>query len=136
MTGWNEAKRTCGADVAEAHGGWKPGSSSRYSRFSLRKDIFGISAAMVAPRADALEDASDDEGAPRAITPRTLNRRGRADEVADSDASDDPEVGGVDDEPAEGADHGDGGRTGVAAGGFDRVCDKVFTSDAGRTPGR
>ena len=46
VTGWN-----CGATVspslAEAHGGWKPGSAARYSRFQLSQ-VFALPAQMMA----------------------------------------------------------------------------------------
>ena len=111
VTGWNEAKRTCGEDVAEAHGGWKPGSSSRYTRFNLRKDIFGMAAAMVAPRADDLD--VDDSGAPRVITPRAVTRSGR-DEAAGGSAGEDD--GSETPHPSSDDDEGEGDGACTASG--------------------
>ena len=47
VTGYKTAKRCSGEDVATAHGLWRPGSSSRYDRFDLLRDIIPLSAAMV-----------------------------------------------------------------------------------------
>ena len=45
VEGWNRASAD-NADLAEAHGGWKPGNASRYSRFHLN-DVFSIFPKMV-----------------------------------------------------------------------------------------
>jgi hypothetical protein len=45
VEGWNRASAD-NADLAEAHGGWKPGNASRYSRFNLG-DVFNIFPKMV-----------------------------------------------------------------------------------------
>ena len=45
VEGWNRASED-NADLAEAHGGWKPGNASRYSRFHLG-DVFNIFPKMV-----------------------------------------------------------------------------------------
>ena len=69
VEGWNRASAD-NADLAEAHGGWKPGNASRYSRFHLG-DVFNIfprmvqapepAAPMVACWAAAPPAGSDDE---------------------------------------------------------------------------
>jgi hypothetical protein len=45
VEGWNRAAAD-NAALAEAHGGWKPGNASRYSRFQLA-DVFTIFPKMV-----------------------------------------------------------------------------------------
>jgi len=45
VEGWNRASAD-NAELAEAHGGWKPGNASRYSRFNLG-DVFNIFPKMV-----------------------------------------------------------------------------------------
>jgi hypothetical protein len=47
VEGWNRAAAD-NAALAEAHGGWKPGNASRYSRFQLA-DVFTIFPKMVSP---------------------------------------------------------------------------------------
>jgi len=47
VEGWNRAAAD-NAALAEAHGGWKPGNASRYSRFQLA-DFFTIFPKMVSP---------------------------------------------------------------------------------------
>ena len=47
VEGWNRAAAG-NAALAEAHGGWKPGNASRYSRFQLA-DVFTIFPKMVSP---------------------------------------------------------------------------------------
>ena len=98
VTGYNLAKKAVGEALAVAHGGWKPGSNTRYDRFRLR-EVFGLSARMLrddaglAPADEAEGDAS--EAPPtvaalpeeRAVRVRTTLRRhapeGQA--VAESD---------------------------------------------------
>jgi hypothetical protein len=46
VEGWNLAAAV-DPDLAEAHGGWKPGNASRYSRFDL-SSVFNLSKGMVA----------------------------------------------------------------------------------------
>jgi hypothetical protein len=46
VEGWNLGAAV-DPDLAEAHGGWKPGNASRYSRFNL-SSVFNLSKGMVA----------------------------------------------------------------------------------------
>ena len=43
VEGWNRAAAD-NAALAEAHGGWKPGNASRYSRFQLADARAGVAA--------------------------------------------------------------------------------------------
>jgi hypothetical protein len=45
VEGWNRSSAD-NAELAEAHGGWKPGNASRYSRFQL-EDVFNIFPRMI-----------------------------------------------------------------------------------------
>jgi hypothetical protein len=50
VEGWNLGAAV-DPDLAEAHGGWKPGNASRYSRFNL-SSVFNLSKQMVASQDD------------------------------------------------------------------------------------
>ena len=54
VQGYNDAKDGDDADMAGAHGGWQPGSHSRYARFQLQR-VFVLSSRMVAQSAQAEE---------------------------------------------------------------------------------
>ena len=63
VEGWNLGAAV-DPDLAEAHGGWKPGNASRYSRFNL-SSVFNLSKQMVAlhdgpPLAGATADSAID----------------------------------------------------------------------------
>ena len=63
VEGWNLAAAV-DPDLAEAHGGWKPGNASRYSRFNLAS-VFNLSRNMINLQAVPPPDTdADDEGAP------------------------------------------------------------------------
>ena len=47
VEGYNRGKAAAGEDLAVAHGGWKPGSNSKYDRFALLS-VFALSAKMAA----------------------------------------------------------------------------------------
>jgi hypothetical protein len=97
VEGWNLAAAV-DPELAEAHGGWKPGNASRYSRFNLAS-VFNLSRNMINLQAVPPPDtgADDDEGAPSAVAD---------DEEDDGDgalsprleAGDEDEAGGTDDE--------------------------------------
>jgi hypothetical protein len=97
VEGWNLAAAV-DPELAEAHGGWKPGNASRYSRFNLAS-VFNLSRNMINLQAVPPPDtgADDDEGAPSAVA---------GDEEDDGDgalsprleAGDEDEAGGTDDE--------------------------------------
>ena len=83
--GWNLAAAV-DPELAEAHGGWKPGNASRYSRFNLTA-VFNLSKHMVAlqavpPPVDRrMLDADEVVAAAAAemtttVTPATLSGRG------------------------------------------------------------
>lgn len=89
--GYNDAKAGAGEDLATAHGLWKPGSNSRYDRFDLRRDIFPLSTAMVAPRSPSPLDEDEEEEAvqPRPLAPRVEARRSEVEEP-ESEEDDEP----------------------------------------------
>ena len=63
VQGYNDAKDGDDAEMAGAHGGWQPGSHSRYARFRLER-VFALSTRMVEQSAGPLERAlvgSDDD---------------------------------------------------------------------------
>jgi hypothetical protein len=66
VEGWNLAAAV-DPELAEAHGGWKPGNASRYTRFNLAS-VFNLSRTMINLQAVPPPDtgADDDEGAPSA----------------------------------------------------------------------
>ena len=75
VTGYNKSKEANGEDLAVAHGGWKPGSNSRYDRFSLRS-VFAMAGRMLSGVRVAVDSDGEDElvadGAP--VQPRELVR--------------------------------------------------------------
>ena len=63
VEGWNLAAAV-DPDLAEAHGGWKPGNASRYSRFNLAS-VFNLSRNMINLQAVPPPDTDgDDDDAP------------------------------------------------------------------------
>jgi len=72
VAGYNLAKRK-DPELANAHGRWKPGSSSAYDRFSL-KDVFGMASAMVGGQ-DVYAGTTAASPAPRAIGRLTAEER-------------------------------------------------------------
>ena len=87
-------------ELAEAHGGWKPGNASRYSRFNL-SSVFNLSKNMVGLQAvpppylhrvgadaDAVAaeavDVEDEEDADEEFFPRTEEADGADDEDVDA----------------------------------------------------
>ena len=88
VTGYNKSKEANGEDLAVAHGGWKPGSNSRYDRFSLRS-VFAMAGRMLSGVRVAVDSDGEDElvadGAPvqpRELVRTRLTRRGEASPVA------------------------------------------------------
>ena len=67
VEGYNKAKLVAGEELAVAHGGWKPGSNSKYDRFDLTR-VFALSGLMAASEGRSQETESDemDERAPLA----------------------------------------------------------------------
>lgn len=70
VEGYNRAKSAVGEDLAVAHGGWKPGSNSRYDRFNLRS-VFKIAKGMARAHDGSDSDDSSDDGA---VQPRPIRR--------------------------------------------------------------
>jgi hypothetical protein len=95
VEGWNLGAAV-DPELAEAHGGWKPGNASRYSRFNL-SSVFNLSKNMVALQAvpppegaeadgAAVEavDVEDEEDADGGFFPRTEEADGFDDEDVDA----------------------------------------------------
>ena len=84
VTGYNESKEANGEDVTVAHGGWKPGSNSRYDRFSLSV-VFGMARRMLGARVRVevgsdgeelvAEEEADGAPQPRELTRAVVHRR-------------------------------------------------------------
>ena len=65
VEGYNAAKKACGEEMAVAHGGWKPGSNSKYDRFPL-PSVFAMASRMAAATGES-ETADDDAEAEVAV---------------------------------------------------------------------
>jgi hypothetical protein len=60
VEGYNRAKLVAGEDLAVAHGGWKPGSNSKYDRFELWR-VFSLAKSMAA--CDGRDQVHDEQSA-------------------------------------------------------------------------
>ena len=94
VEGWNLGAAV-DPELAEAHGGWKPGNASRYSRFNL-SSVFQLSKNMVALHADGVTaataiDAEAEGGATEGAPHYDL--WGEPDEMGQADEADDDDVG-------------------------------------------
>ena len=110
VEGWNLGAAV-DPELAEAHGGWKPGNASRYSRFNL-SSVFSLSRNMVALHADGVTAATAidaeaeggaTEGAPHYDLWDEPDEMGQADEADDDDVGAWSPVARQARRPAEGA---------------------------------
>ena len=91
VLGWERAKRAKGEGVATAHGLWKPGSTSRYDRFNLLRDIFPLASGMVNGPTGEGSESGDDEVAPRRVGGVEVRRRAASDSDDPLSQESDPE---------------------------------------------
>ena len=94
VEGWNLGAAV-DPELAEAHGGWKPGNASRYSRFNL-SSVFQLSKNMIALHADGVTaataiDAEAEGGATEGAPHYDL--WDEPDEIGQADEADDDDVG-------------------------------------------